>query len=881
VKRAWRIAALLVGCVAILLGASAAPAAAAQLPSGFQDEPVIGGLSEPSSFRFAPDGRVFVAEKTGLILVYDGVEDESPELVADLRTGVYDTGDRGILGLALDPGFEQGRPYLYVLYTYDHILGDPASAPRWGTPGTSGDPCPEPKGADACLVSGRVVRLTIEGDHAATGGGSSPLEHVLTEGWCQQFSSHSIGDLRFGPEGALYASGGDGASFSATDIGQLGTPPNPCGDPSEEGGALRAQDVRTGGDPTGLNGTVIRIDPDTGEAWPGNPLSGPDENARRIVGYGFRNPFRLAIDPDTHEVYAGNVGWNDYEEIDRFNPNSGTPYNSGWPCYEGPARQANYENAEVNICEDLYAEPGGASLPFFSYEHREDVAPGEPCLDFRGSAVSGIAFYEEGPFPDLYDGAMFFADSVRGCIFYMLRGSDGRPDPATVTNFMNHSDPYSGVDLEIGPEGDLYYASLFTEEDGDEFAPGAIHRIRYSSGNQPPVARLSVDKGWSAAGESLDAEFDASASTDADDDPLEYEWDLNGDGIYTDAPADEETALESFDDDENHTVAVRVIDPDEAFSVARVTVFPEDSPPEPEIKSPQPGFQWSVGAPVQLKGSGSDDEDGTLPATSLEWVTRLAHCPNPAQPDACHVHPLQAFPDVASASFLAPDHDYPSYIELLLTAVDSRGLSAQRKVKLDPRAVTLEIASNPPGVSLTAGLVTAPAPFELTVIRGSDVVVSAPATALIDGVTHPWLAWSDGGGRIHSFAPQDSGRYVAKYVPDPPAPPPPTGSGEDRSSGESSTDGTRKPVALGLQRHPSKRTRSKKAVFAFSADSPVAAFRCRLDRGPVSPCSSPKAYRKLTPGPHSFKVHAVDAGGAKLGDVLRFDWRVLPPRKRG
>lgn len=865
-----RVAALAAWGMAVL-AVVATPALASELPSGFQDEPTITGLAEPSTFRFAPDERVFVAEKTGRILVYDDLEDTSPTVFADLRTEVYDTGDRGILGLVLDPEFDSGRPYVYVLYTYDHILGEASPAPRWGTPEASGDPCPEPKGADACLVSGRLVRLTAEGDHAATGGGGLPVENVLVEDWCQQFSSHSIGDLQFGPEGALYASGGDGASFSATDIGQLGTPPNPCGDPPEEGGALRAQDLRTGADPTGLNGTVIRVDPDTGAPWPGNPLSGPDQNARRIVAYGLRNPFRFAIDPDTHEVYTGNVGWNDYEEIDRFNPDSGTPYNSGWPCYEGPVRQANYENAEVGICEGLYAEAGGASPPFFWYPHRDDVYPGEPCLDFRGSAVSGIAFYEDGPFPGLYHGAMFFADSVRGCIFYMLRGADGRPDPSTTTSFMTHSDPYSGVDLEVGPDGDLYYASLFTEEEGNEYAPGAIHRISYSSGNQPPVARLSVDKGWSPQGQSLDAEFDAGASTDADDDPLEYEWDLNGDGIFTDAPTDEDTALESFEGEENHTVAVRVVDPDGAFSLARVTVFPGDTPPEPVIESPKPSFKWSVGAPVHLEGSAEDAEDGELAPTSLDWVTRMAHCPDPTQPDACHIHPLQAFPDVADATFLAPDHDYPSYIKVLLTAVDSRGLAAQREVKLDPRTVDLEFASNPSGVKLTAGLLTAPAPFDLTVIRGSQVVVSAPAEALIDGVAYPWLAWSDGGARVHSFAPLSSGRYVAKYVPDPP----PAAGGSDGGGSPPPEPGGGPSPSLRLRSHPRKRTRSARATFSFAYDGKAAGFRCRLDRKRPRPCKSPERYRDLAPGAHTFRVFAVDRAGHAVAKAVSFSWRVL------
>ncbi len=106
--RTWLIAA----CLAVAgLGVAASPRAdAATLPSGFQDSVVFSGLQEPTNFRFAPDGRIFVAEKTGKILVFDSLADEEPTLFADIRTKVYDTGDRGILGLALDPKFDEGRP---------------------------------------------------------------------------------------------------------------------------------------------------------------------------------------------------------------------------------------------------------------------------------------------------------------------------------------------------------------------------------------------------------------------------------------------------------------------------------------------------------------------------------------------------------------------------------------------------------------------------------------------------------------------------------------------------------------------------------------------------------------------------------------------------
>jgi glucose/arabinose dehydrogenase len=822
--------------------------------AGFQDEPVITGLEEPTTFRFSPDGRVFVAEKTGKILVYDSIGDKTPTLFADLRTEAYDTGDRGILGLVLDPGFP-AKPYVYVLYTYDHILGDPKPAPKWGEPNATGDPCPEPN-PEACEVSGRLVRLTASGDHAVEANGS-PLEDVLVEGWCQQYSSHSIGDLQFGPEGALYASGGDGASFSNVDSGQLGEPSNPCGDPPSEGGALRAQDVRTPADPTGLNGSVIRIDPETGKGLPGNPMAASaDENARRIVAFGFRNPFRFVIDPITHELYVGNVGWDTWEEIDRFNPSSGTAYNSGWPCYEGPERQPGYEGAHLGLCESLYAEPGAASPPFFSYRHRRGLTPGDPCLDFRGSAVSGFAFYGEGPYPAPYHGAMFFSDSVRGCIYVMFPGADGRPDPSTVTTFMTHSDPYSGVDLELGPDGNLYYASIFTEFEGNEFEPGAIHRIQYFSGNQPPVARLSVNHQWGSA--PLEATFDAGGSSDADDDPLEYEWDLNGDGTYA-APTTESTATETFEDAKNHTVAVRVVDPSEASSVARVTVYPGDTPPRPVIASPAPSFEWSAGAPVAFQGSAADDEDGDLPATSLDWATRLYHCP-----EGCHAHPLQAFPSLASGSFIAPEHDLPSHIELTLTAVDSRGLTAQRSVNINPRTVDLSIGSDIPGLPVSAGLLTKPTPFSLQVIAGSDVVLAAPQIAQLGGVAHPWLRWSDGLERVHTVKADSSRAYEAIYLPtqsvEPKVfPPPPP-----------------KIKAL-LRKHPPKRTRRTTAKFRFSANRGDAGLRCGLDGAPLEKCQSPSVYKHLDPGRYVFRLVAVD--GTERSAPVVFGWKVLEPRK--
>ncbi len=326
---------------------------------------VYSGLRNPTAVAFAPDGRVFVAEQSGLVKVFDSLTDASPTVFADLRTEVFNFWDRGLLGLAIDPQFPT-RPYVYVAYAFDAAIG--GTAPRWGTPGQTADNCPDPPGAvqNGCVVSGRLSRLTATGNTATA-------EDVLINDWCQQFPSHSMGALKFGPDGA--AQRGEGAHHQIVDYGQRG---NLCGDPPDEGGALRAQDLRTSGDPTALSGSVLRLDPDTGAAMAGNPLSASDDAIeRRIIATGLRNPFRFTFRPGTQELWVGDVGWSVHEEVNRIaDVDDSVVENFGWPCYEGPGPHAGgYDTQDLPICEALYDEPNGATKPYTSYRTTSSSSP--------------------------------------------------------------------------------------------------------------------------------------------------------------------------------------------------------------------------------------------------------------------------------------------------------------------------------------------------------------------------------------------------------------------------------------------------------------------------------------------------------------------------
>ena len=140
--RPTRIVSAAVVALLMLLAGMSTVAAASVIPP-FQESVVFSGLTHPTVVRFSPDGRVFVAQKDGRILVFDSLTDTTPTVFADLRANVHDFWDRGMLGMALDPNFP-ATPDVYVLYTYD--------APIGGMPPTWGDNCPTPPGptTDGC-----------------------------------------------------------------------------------------------------------------------------------------------------------------------------------------------------------------------------------------------------------------------------------------------------------------------------------------------------------------------------------------------------------------------------------------------------------------------------------------------------------------------------------------------------------------------------------------------------------------------------------------------------------------------------------------------------------------------------------------------------------
>jgi glucose/arabinose dehydrogenase len=181
-----------------------------------------------------------------------------------------------------------------------------------------------------------LTRVTASGDSAAPNTEAVPLGQSVGV-TCKDFPSgadcipsedfgHSVGVIRVASDGSLFATFGDASNANFVD---------------DE--ALRAQNLDS------LAGKVVRITTD-GKGRSGNPFWNGDQDSNRskIWAYGVPNGFRFGLQRDTDVPHNGDVGWNNWEEVNVVSRGS----NLGWPCYEGSLRQGGYEPKP--ICQTLY-----------------------------------------------------------------------------------------------------------------------------------------------------------------------------------------------------------------------------------------------------------------------------------------------------------------------------------------------------------------------------------------------------------------------------------------------------------------------------------------------------------------------------------------------
>ena len=248
--------------------------------SGQQLERVVAGLDRPVGVTNAGDGsgRLFVIQQPGVIrIVEDGQLVEEPFL--DIRDRVDSGGERGLLGLAFSPEYEETGQF-FVTYNDTH-------------------------GATM------VARFEVSSDPNL----ADPDSEQLLLRQSQPLPNHNGGHVAFGPDGYLYVGLGDGGG---------------AGDPQEAG-----QDLGT------WLGTILRLEVaphrDDYEVPPDNPFVGTEGALPEIWAWGLRNPWRFSFDRETGDLWIGDVGQDRYEEVNLEPASSPGGVNYGWDLMEGPA----------------------------------------------------------------------------------------------------------------------------------------------------------------------------------------------------------------------------------------------------------------------------------------------------------------------------------------------------------------------------------------------------------------------------------------------------------------------------------------------------------------------------------------------------------------
>ncbi|MBL8211862.1 MAG: NPCBM/NEW2 domain-containing protein, partial [Bryobacterales bacterium] len=199
------------------------------------------------------------------------------------------------------------------------------------------------------------------------------------------------------------------------------------------------------------------------------------------------------------------------------------------------------------------------------------------------------------------------------------------------------------------------------------------------------------------------------------------------------------------------------------WAEARITCVSSNNKPVPTISAPLTTFRYKVGDVVAFTGSATDQEDGNIPANQLSWAVKIHHCPG----GICHVHNFTTATG-ASGSFTVPDHGDDSYFEVILTALDSGGLSDSASRNLQPLTVPLTLASNPAGLQIVAGGTAMTAPVTWNSIVGSTHSIFAPSPQ----GSMAFQSWSDGKAQQHDIVVgTTAATYTAVFTGTDTAPP--------------------------------------------------------------------------------------------------------------
>ena len=689
--------AMLVGMLASFLTISGlyTETAEATVRPGFQEQ-LVASVSRPMGLAFTPEGRMLIPSKTGQVRVYkNGQLLQTPALNLNNLGKVCANREAGLLGVALDPDFgTASHNYVYLYYTFK----------KHGVCPTDWNP------ANTKNPVNRVSRFVMSGDTI-----DPSSEEVLIDDIPAPTGNHNSGDLRFGKDGYLYVTVGDGECDYAGNSGCQSH-----NDASRDrhvllGKVLRI--TREGGIPAtnpyqGTNSARCGVPSANGRTDPG-------KNCQETFASGLRNPFRFAFDPDATgtRFFINDVGAEAWDEIDQGEAGADYAWNLCEGNHDNPVRAGS-----VNCSASPYTPP------IHEYSHNTGC-----------SSVTGGAFVPNVVWPAEHDSSYLFGDYVCNKIFELTPKSGGGFSQSEFASGLGAGGP---IAMTFGPHGSgraLYYTTFANN--------GEVRRISYTGDvNRTPSAAVAANP--TSGRLPLTVAFDGSGSSDPDaGDTLSYLWNF-GDGSATETTTPK--ASHTYSTKGTYAASLRVRDDHGAVSqAATVQIDAGNEAPEPTITSPSESLLFRVGQQITLSGAATDPEDGQLPASSFSWDVLKHH-------NGDHTHPYFSGTGNNLAINTPPPEGLSStgpgsYLEVRFTATDSEGLSETLTQELQPHRVNVTFGTNPSGLSLQADDVTFAAPRTLVSWEGYKLNVNAPSPQMLSGTTHVFSSWSDGKGQTHDI----------------------------------------------------------------------------------------------------------------------------------
>ncbi|KZM33815.1 ThuA domain-containing protein [Oerskovia enterophila] len=573
----------------------------------FDKVPLDTNTSAPWGIAVAGDGRVFFTELVrGQVRIYD------PELKSTVTAAtipVYGGGEDGMLGLALDPQFEQ-NDWVYLYYS------------------------PQDGGS-----VNRLSRFTMEGNTMKLDSEVVMLE--IPAGRDDKEIGHTGGTLRFDGQGNLWLSVGDDVvPFESSGYTPI----------DERPGRAHFDAQGTSANSNDLRGKLLRITPEPDGTYSvpeGNLFPEAEDTADKtrpeIYAMGFRNPFRFTVDVDG-TVYLADYG----PDAGSANPNRGpagyvewqsikAPGNYGWPyCHANNIAYNDFDfvtstsGAKFDCANPVNTSPNNTGLTelppsvpaevYYSYGASAEF----PQLGSgAGAPMAGPVYHfdealdSDRKWPEYFSGTPLFFEWGRNFIKEFPLAADG--SLLAINPVLSSQQFLSPLDLQFGPDGALYLLE-WGGGFGRDNPNSGLYRVDYAADGRAPTAQATADVTTGLA--PLSVTFSSEGTVDRDGDELEFAWDF-GDG----STSTEQNPTHVYTTNGNFEARLTVTEKTESAKTgtATVPIVVGNTSPVVTITAPPNGsfFRWNDVLPWKVEVT--DAEDGQIDCKDVTVQPALGH----------------------------------------------------------------------------------------------------------------------------------------------------------------------------------------------------------------------------------------------------------------